>query len=121
MSLIMILTLCSCGQEEVLLRKPFTMDAYKTYMNGTYYHSFPDKVFNTDELFNKLNAASGTGPVDVTVQRIEYIIKMVNGGDFSTFTIYNDHSVHLEYNFLFSSTFYLTEAEYQDIQELLNE
>lgn len=113
-----LLTGCNNSSQE-LLSSPFLMEAYKTYINGAYLHKTPDKVFNSDELFNLLNNATGEKPFEVPQVGIEYIIDMVNGSDYSTFNIWSDGTVTLNFNLLFDSEFYLTKAEYDAVIAVL--
>lgn len=122
LSLIMVLSLCACqkkSKDEQLLFTPFIMEVYKTHMNGAYYDTYPNKVFETDELFNLLNSASGEGPFNDNIEKQVYIIDMVNGIDYSTFTMYNNGKIELKYNFLFYSEFYLTEKQFNEVVKLL--
>lgn len=122
----LIISLSACGNtsdktnSDDLLKSPFIMEIHKTYINGAFYHSYPEKVFETDELFNLLNSASAEEPFEASRPAIRYHIEMVNGSDYTTYEIWSDGCVTMEYNFLNNSEFYLTESQYQSIVNLLD-
>lgn len=113
--------LCSCSKNEELLSSPFVMEAYETYMNGANIKNVPSKVFNTPELFNALNAADADSPFDVTNEATVYNIDMVNGNNYSKFTIWNNGKVQLLYNAIMGSEFYLTPEQYIKVINILEE
>lgn len=120
----MVLSLCGCSNNdanEEMLNGPFIMTAYETYLNGALKHTYPTKTFNTGELFYALNEASADEPFAVDFQKIVYIVKMTNNGDdYTSYVIWNDGYVEMKYNFLFDSTFCLTEKQYNKVIDIIS-
>lgn len=119
--IICVLFICSlsgCNREE-LLSSPFMMTVYPTYLNGAKVHSFPQKVFDNDELFTVLNFGNADEPFEVDKPVLSYFIEMVNGSNFTNFEIWNDGTVSMSYNLLFGDEYYLSREQYNALVDII--